>query len=50
MIKLSEFLTFILILLILIIIFNFTIKDLHPIFIVVLLVLHSIITCIIISK
>jgi len=50
MTKLSELFNFIIILLILIIIFNFTIKNLHPIFIVILLVLYRIITCLIISK
>jgi len=47
---LSEFITLIIILLILTIIFNFTLRNLHPIFIVILLVLYRIITCFILSK
>jgi len=46
----SEFITLIIILLIITIIFNFTIRNLHPIFIVILLVLYRIITCFILSK
>jgi len=47
---LSEFLTITIILIILIIIFNFILRNLHPIFIVTLLVLYRIITCFILSK
>jgi len=46
----SETLTFIIITLILIILFNFTLRTLHPIFIIILLVLYRLITCLIISK
>jgi len=46
----SELITFRIILIILIIIFRFTIKNSHPIFILIILILYRIITCLIISK
>jgi len=46
----TEFSTFLIIILIIIIILNFIIINLHPIFIVILLVLYRIITCLTIFK
>jgi len=46
----SELITLTIILLIITIIFNFSIRNLHPILITILLVFYRIITCLIISK